>query len=263
MADLPLQDVAEIADRYEANAQAGTGADKAFAWQSASHTDIGRVRHMNEDAFLDSEEQRLWVVADGMGGHSRGDYASSAVVRHLRTFPPQGSALANLQDLEARLQAANEQCRTAFRKHRPGTTVVAMLAHGSYCFFLWAGDSRVYRLRNGDLAQLTDDHSVAQQKLAKGEITEEESATHPTAHMLTRAVGTRENLELELRYAPVMEGDRFLLCSDGLYGPVPFDDIRNLLATGGPDEACRTLIDAALAGGGRDNITVIVVDAEH
>jgi len=104
---------------------------------------------------------------------------------------------------------------------------------------------------------------VAQQKHARGELTAEESATHHTAHVLTRAVGIRENLELELRYAPVLEGDRFLLCSDGLYGPVGFDDIHSLLGDGGPEEACRALVDEALEGGGRDNITVIVVDAEH
>jgi len=105
MPEISLQDIAKAADSFEANASTEQGAATAFAWHSASRTDVGRVRHINEDAFLDSEEQRLWVVADGMGGNSRGDYASSAVVKQLRTFPPQGSVLANLQDLEARLQA--------------------------------------------------------------------------------------------------------------------------------------------------------------
>ncbi len=127
MSDTPLQEIAKIADRFEADT-GGTGA--AIAWRSASRTDVGRVRHINEDAFLDSEEQRLWVVADGMGGHSRGDYASGAVVEQLRAFPRQKSVLANLQDMEARLQVAHEKCRTAFRKHRPGTTFASMLALG-------------------------------------------------------------------------------------------------------------------------------------
>lgn len=263
MTELSLQEVAAIADSVEANPRAAEGPGRAFTWHSAGHSDVGRVRHINEDAFLDSEEQRLWVVADGMGGHSRGDYASSAVVSHLRTFPPQGSVLANLQDLEARLQAANERCRTAFRKHRPGTTVVAMLAHGSYCFFLWAGDSRAYRLRDGQIEQLTQDHSLAQQMHASGELSAEETANHRGAHVLTRAVGIKQDLQLELRYAPVQAGDRFLLCSDGLYNPVELADIRALLGQGNPEAACRSLVDSALERGGRDNITVIVVEATH
>ncbi len=261
MSDTPLQEIAKLADSFEANALAAESVGGAIAWHSASRTDVGRVRHINEDAFLDSEEQRLWVVADGMGGHSRGDFASSAVVKQLRTFPPQGSVLANLQDLEARLQAANEQCRTAFRKHRPGTTVVVMLGHGNYCFFLWAGDSRLYRLRDAELAQLTEDHTLAQHKRNTGELTEEESANHRSAHVLTRAVGTRENVQLELGYSQVQRGDRYLLCSDGLYNPVELPDIRSQLGQGTPEEACEALVKLALAGGGRDNITVVVVDA--
>jgi len=261
MSEIPLQKIAEIADRSEENERAGDGAAPTIAWRSASRTDLGRVRHINEDAFLDSQEQRLWVVADGMGGQSRGDYASSAAIRHLREFARQGAVLANLKDLETRLQSANDQCRTAFRNKRPGTTVVVMLAHGDYVFYLWAGDSRVYRLRNQQLEQLTQDHSLAQQRIATGELTEEESANHHTAHVLTRAVGIRENLQLELSYNMVQPGDRYLLCSDGLYNPLELPEILSGLGHGTPEEASETLVDLALAAGGRDNITVIVTEA--
>ena len=259
MSEMNLQQLANIADSFEANENARP--ETALAWHSASQTDVGRVRHMNEDAFLDSDEQRLWVVADGMGGSSRGDYASGAVVKQLSAFPRQSSLLVNLQDLEARLHTANEKCRTAFRTMKPGTTVVAMLAHGNYCFFLWAGDSRLYRLRDGQFEQLTEDHSVARQKHANGELTAEESESHPSAHVLTRAVGIRKKLELDLDYAEVQPGDRYLLCSDGLYNPTELADIQSALAQGAPGEACETLVDLAMAGGGQDNITVIVVDA--
>lgn len=258
MPDAPLEEVARIADSAEEGLHGGA---TAFSWQSASHTDLGRVSFVNQDAFMDSPEQRLWVVADGMGGQSRGDYASGAVVRHLREFPRQHSVLANLQDLEARLQAANEQCRTAFRNKQPGSTVVLMLAHGNYCFILWAGDSRVYRLRDQQLEQLTLDHSLAQQKQASGELTAEESKDHPSAHVLTRAVGIRETLQPELGYHAVQPGDRYLLCSDGLYNPVEHDDIRSLLGRGTPEDACTALVDRALEQGGPDNITVIVMAA--
>ncbi len=261
MADTTLQEIAEIADRYEADASSESGTGAAVAWHSASHTDVGRVRHINEDAFLDSQEQRLWVVADGMGGQSRGDYASSVVVEQLRAFPRQGSVLANLQDMETRLQVAHEKCRTAFRKHRPGTTVAAMLAHGNYCFLLWAGDSRIYRLREDKLEQLTQDHSRAQEKFARGELTEQEKANHHTAHVLTRSVGAHRNLRLDMQYAAVQAGDRYLLCSDGLYNPVAVGDICAAMGRGSPDAACRSLVDLALERGGRDNITVVIVDA--
>ena len=261
MEDTDLQEIAEIADRMDAAARSEGGTGAAITWRSASHTDAGRVRHINEDAFLDSEEQRLWVVADGMGGQSRGDYASSVVVAQLRAFPRQNSVLANLRDMEERLQVAHEKCRTAFRTHRPGTTVAAMHAHGSYCFLLWAGDSRIYRLRGKELEQLTQDHSRAQERFANGELTEQELANHPSAHVLTRSVGAHRNLRLDMNYSPVQGGDRYLLCSDGLSGPVAFGEICAALGQGSPEDACRSLIDLALERGGPDNITAVVVDA--
>ena len=261
MPEPTLQEIAEIADRFESDANSGGG--PAITWVSASHTDVGQVRHVNEDAFLDSAEQRLWVVADGMGGHSRGDYASGAVVAQLGAFPRQKSVLANLQDMESRLQVAHEKCQTAFRKHRPGTTVAALHAHGNYCFALWAGDSRIYRLRNDELEQLTRDHSRAQEKYDRGELTEEELASHHTAHVLTRSVGAHKKLRLDMIHAPVQGGDRYLLCSDGLYNPAELADIRAALGQGSAEEACRALVDLALAGGGRDNITVVIADASQ
>jgi len=259
MSDLPLQEFARIAD----SAEAGEDTAAHFTWQSTSCTDLGRVRHVNEDAFLDSTDQRLWVVADGMGGHSRGDYASGAVVKYLREFARQGSILANLRDLEDRLQAANERCRTAFRNKRPGTTVVTMLAHGNCCFFLWAGDSRVYRLREQALTQLTQDHTVSRQKYARGELSEEEAANHPSAHVLTRAVGIREKVELDLAYAEVQPNDRYLLCSDGLYNPLQPGDLEATLAAGTAEEACQGLVKLANDRGGPDNITAIVVEVSE
>ena len=161
------------------------------------------------------------------------------------------------------LQVAHEKCKTAFRKHRPGTTVAALHAHGNYCFALWAGDSRIYRLRNGALEQLTRDHSQAQERYDRGELTEEELASHHSAHVLTRSVGAHKNLRLDMSYMPVEAGDRYLLCSDGLYNPAGFDEIRTALAQGSAEDACRALVDLALEGGGRDNITVIIVDARQ
>ena len=156
---------------------------------------------------------------------------------------------------------AHEKCRNAFRTHRPGTTVAALHAHGNYCFILWAGDSRVYRLRGQNLELLTRDHSLAQEKFDRGELTEEELAEHATAHVLTRSVGAHKKLRLDMCHSQVQPGDRYLLCSDGLYNPVSPEDIVSALAVGSAEDACQSLVRLALDGGGRDNITVVVVDA--
>lgn len=261
MSDITFENLPEWEARVNADNPSVDG-HPAPQWQSASKTDIGRVRPLNEDALLDSSEQGLWVVADGMGGHSRGDYASNAVVKKLLQFERQESLAANLQDLRDKLLEVNEQCRTAFRDKRPGTTVAAMLAHGRHCFFLWAGDSRIYRVRENTLQLLTQDHTVAQQKHARGELTKEEKRRHATSHVLTRAVGVHRSLELELGHSEALPGDRFLICSDGLYNLLEREEIRTGMMTGTPEEACDGLVASALQNGGRDNITVIIIQPD-
>lgn len=242
----------------DVKAQAQT--DGALVWRSASRTDVGRVRHVNEDDFLDLAEQQLWVVADGMAGQGRGDYASKAVVTHLKTFVRGASLTANLNDLRDKLFAVNEQCRSAFRQKRPGTTVALMLAHAGYGFFLWAGDSRIYRLRKKTLKQLTEDHTL-ESRHKQGRQTVHEKTQHQAAHILTRAIGAHQTLRLDLEYASINPDDRYLLCSDGLYNPLKTSEICALLGEGSPADACEALVATALERGARDNITVIVVEA--
>ncbi|MEM6583868.1 MAG: protein phosphatase 2C domain-containing protein [Pseudomonadota bacterium] len=251
---------AELEARLGLDATTQAGIEEALIWRSASRTDVGRVRHVNEDDFLDLAEQQLWVVADGMAGQGRGDYASKAVVTHLKTFTRDTSLAANLNDLRDKLFAVNEQCRSAFRQKRPGTTVAAMLAHAGYGFFLWAGDSRIYRLREKTLKQLTEDHTL-ESRHKQGRQTLHEQTQHQAAHILTRAIGAHRTLRLDLDYASIGPGDRYLLCSDGLYNPVHTSEICALLGEGSPADACEALIARALERGARDNITVIVVEA--
>jgi len=127
---------------------------------------------------------------------------------------------------------------------------------------MWAGDSRVYRLRDGQLTQMTKDHTVAQDKYARGELTARQAASHRTAHILTRAVGVHQTLHLELDYRPVQPADRYLVCSDGLYNELTRAELRQLLGSGSIEEALDALVDGALDNGGGDNITAIVVEAE-
>lgn len=235
-----------------------------LSWRSAGQTHIGHVRPLNEDAFFESVAQQLWCVADGMGGLSRGDFASKAIIKAIQDFSRQPKLSANIEDLQQRLLAVNDTCRKAFRHKRLGSTVASLFAFNDACFCLWAGDSRIYRLRNNELSQLTEDHTVLQEKLAQqgtsNNITADQ-ANHHSAHVLTRAVGVHKTLRLSLTQHTVRSGDRFLLCSDGLYNSIARDDIRALLGRADLNQALSELFDAALQGGGQDNITAITAEA--
>lgn len=235
--------------------------DPVRSWESAALSDVGKVRSVNEDAFYNSSEQGLWAVADGMGGFARGDYASGVVMDAFAHFNQLNSLAENIRDLEMRLIEAHKRCRDSFPGENVGSTVVALLSYGNHCMILWAGDSRVYRLRSGQLSQLTSDHTVAQEKFARGEISAMQALLMPSAHVLTRAIGVHQTLCLDLEYEVVEPGDRFLLCSDGLYNDLKDDEILLRLQQGSVEEAVQALVDGALANGGRDNITAMVLDA--
>lgn len=240
-------------------AEVASGPD--LCWRSAGRSHAGLQRPVNEDAFYHSTEQGIWAVADGMGGLARGDYASGVVAEAFVHFVKAKTLAQSIRELEMRLRVAHDNCRSSFPGERVGSTVAALFSYGSYGFLLWAGDSRVYRLRGGDLLQLTTDHTVARQKIASGELSPERAAFHPSAHVLTRAVGVHQTLHLELDYGPVEPGDRFLVCSDGVYKDLSEGEIQCQLAQGTAQQALDALIDQALAKGGHDNLTAIVVDA--
>lgn len=231
-------------------------------WHSVGRSHVGRVRRTNEDAFYHSTDQGIWAVADGMGGLARGDYASGVVAEAFVHFGKSSNLAASIRDLELRLRDAHNLCRTSFPGEQVGSTVVALFNYGQYGFFLWAGDSRVYRLRGEQLQLMTTDHTVAQQKLECGTLTAAQAARHPSAHVLTRAVGVHQTLHLDLDYAVVEPGDRFLLCSDGLYKDLSAAEIQQRLALQPTQSALDGLIEQALDNGGGDNITAIVVDAQ-
>lgn len=235
--------------------------EAVFTWESAAKSHPGCVRKSNEDAFYHSSEQGIWAVADGMGGLNRGDYASGVVAEAFVHFSV-GKNLANsVRDLELTLRNAHTLCRTSFPGKPVGSTVAALFSYGSHVFFLWAGDSRIYRLRDNSLSQVTRDHSLVMELLARGELSEAQAAFHPSAHILTRAVGVHQTLHLDLDYDAVQPGDRFLLCSDGLYRELNVDDITKFLAVGTVEDSVNALIDLAQDRGGHDNITAIVVEA--
>lgn len=235
--------------------------DKPISWRSAGHSHVGKVRELNEDAFYNSTEKGLWAVADGMGGFARGDYASGVVAEAFVHFNPLDSLSENIRDLELRLKGAHELCRTTFPGEKVGSTVVSLLSYGDHCIFLWAGDSRVYRLRGEHFTQLTVDHTLAQERYARGDLSAKQALTHPSAHVLTRAVGVHQTLYLDLEYEIVKPGDRYLLCSDGLYNDLPREDIHEILKQGSIEEAVENLVNAAVDKRGSDNTSAIIVEA--
>jgi len=226
---------------------------------SRAATAVGHVRKVNEDSFLDASELGLWVVADGMGGHSRGDRASQEIIAQLQNFKPSDNVRTDIEDIVRRLDIANEFCREQVDGQVMGSTVALLYINEQTGHAIWAGDSRVYRYRAGELKQLTDDHSLVGELHRLGELTEDEAENHPSSNVITRAVGVAEELDLQLAKIELQPGDRFLLCSDGLFKDVQRAEIRENLSLPSMEQSLEKMVHLSLRRGGTDNITAIVV----
>ncbi|MBP5077274.1 serine/threonine-protein phosphatase [Pseudomonas chlororaphis] len=233
-------------------------------YESASHSHVGMVRQVNEDACLDAVQAGLWAVADGMGGYAAGDFVSSLIVDTLRAIPPEPSLPAYVQALRAGLEQANAAVRQETAQRGVGimgSTLVLLAARGDKATCLWAGDSRLYRLREGQLEVISHDHSYVQELLDNSLLSEAEAREHPMANIVTRAVGTQDWLELSAVDLDVRPGDSFLLCSDGLTKTVEDHELREVLGNASPYEVVRSLVHLGLTRGAPDNITAVVVNA--
>jgi serine/threonine protein phosphatase PrpC len=228
--------------------------------QSALRTHVGHVRELNEDACLARPDLGIWAVADGMGGHDCGDYASGLIVGALGRVRRPGSARELLQAVDRALAQCNRALlERASGGELNGSTIVALLVFGQNFAAIWAGDSRLYRMRNGRLEQLTRDHSYVGELVERGELTREQARHHPLVNRITRAIGADQELHLDVVDGKLEPDDRFLLCSDGLTGMVEDSAIAKVLAEADPQAAVDRLIEAALDAGGSDNVSVIVV----
>lgn len=230
-------------------------------------TDRGLRRELNEDSYIASDP--VFAVADGMGGHEAGEVASGICVRALAAIPQlaTGERSVTAAVLQQYLMAADSSIREATGA-RAGTTltgaVVVEQMGMPYWLVMNIGDSRTYRLSQGRFERISVDHSEVQELVDAGEITAEEAAVHPRRHVVTRALGTGDETEADFWLLPVEEGDRVLVCSDGLTGELADDAILRILSTlEDPQDAADALIQAALHNGGSDNVTVIVVDARN
>ena len=239
----------------------------SYRYLSSSATDVGNTRKLNEDAVLERPEIGLWAVADGMGGHDSGDLASQTVVESLFRIAPPLDPASLLRDVQWRIRVAHQALlREAARRGNNktiGTTVVALLVSGREFNCVWAGDSRLYLLRDGELRQVTRDHSLVQEMVDAGQLDAEMAESHPHANVITRAVGAAEDLTLERRNDSLQLGDRLMLCSDGLSRYVSHDEIADKLGHDDIGEAASALVRAALEHDARDNVSVIVVACEQ
>lgn len=247
-------------------------------YHSAGLTDVGQRRKLNEDAFLVDDELGLYVVADGMGGHAAGEIASQEAVDTVHGMVTRGH---DALDRVARGDTSEDSLRQAIRvvesavqaatymvfglaQHDPnqqgmGTTVSVLAMCGGYGITAQVGDSRIYLVRGNSAAPLTEDHTLVAWQLKQGIITEAEAARSPHRNVITRAVGSREYVQVDTGFLEVQPSDAFLLCSDGLHGYLQTDEIPEVIDMG-PKGAAQRFVAMANSRGGRDNITAVVVN---
>lgn len=227
----------------------------------AFRTDVGKVRANNQDAPIVSEKLRLYGVADGMGGHKGGEVASISarddLLRELEGKTPSVAALSGaIEEVNRQIyhQQEHDDALTGM-----GTTLSVLWMSDNFVYIGHVGDSRVYLLRDGEFKQMTLDHSLVEQLVREGVLTEEEAQNHPMRNIITRAIGTDESVEVDVVVEERRKGDLWLACSDGLHGLVDDRQMRDALRQYAPEKAADVLLKAALDAGGRDNVTLVIV----
>lgn len=228
---------------------------------SAFRTDVGKVRANNQDAPIVSEKLRLYGVADGMGGHKGGEVASTSarddLLRELEGKTPSVATLSSaIEEVNRQIyhQQEHDDALTGM-----GTTLSVLWMSDNFVYIGHVGDSRVYLLRDGEFKQMTLGHSLVEQLVREGVLTEEEAQNHPMRNIITRAIGTDESVEVDVVVEERRKGDLWLACSDGLHGLVDDRQMRDALRQYAPEKAADVLLKAALDAGGRDNVTLVIV----
>lgn len=223
-------------------------------------TNVGKVRKNNEDAFKISDKENIYLLADGMGGHLGGEFASSMAVQDLEKL------LIDVRNKTEIKEAIEEVNRKIYQKSLEdenlsgmGTTLSMVKILEDHLYFANIGDSRIYRLKDGSLTQLTIDDSYVNYLLEVGAITSDQAKDHPKKNVLLKALGTTEDIEVFVQEVQWQEDDLYLLCSDGLTNMLDEEEIQEILSSHEAKEAVDILIDRALGRGGKDNITVIIL----
>lgn len=234
-------------------------------FRSEARSHAGVVRKINEDAYAARNTLRLWAVADGIGGHACGDIASRMLAEAMAAIDADSEHHHLPQLVEAQIQKTHaamvEQSREKDHGALMGSTISVLMGGRDSVQCIWAGDSRVYRHRDGMMTRLTHDHSVVQQLIDSGAIDEAAARKHPHKNVITSAVGAQDKLSLERRTHEFAAGDKFLLCTDGLSNMLTDYELCSLISSGPIDETADLLLATALARGAGDNVTFVLVES--
>jgi len=236
---------------------------EAMSWiEAGAATHVGKVRRQNEDNYLVATRRGLWAVADGMGGHEAGDIASRVVVEELDAITAPATAAELLANCERHMISANYRLKKLAQERGGvliGTTVAVLLVFDRDYAGVWSGDSRIYRIRQRRIEQISVDHTEVQELVSEGKLTPEEARVWPRRNVITRAIGVSESPELEIKGGTLEPGDVFVICSDGLTTHVKDEEILAVASEHPPQQACDRLIALTLERGAVDNVTVVAV----
>ena len=237
----------------------------SFQISSDGVTDTGHVRNKNEDSLLVHADENVWIVADGMGGHHAGDFASQTITNNLSLFKQHTSLDDSILLLEENILNSNsvirkKSCKLG-RNATIGSTVVCVYIWHNLLFTFWAGDSRLYRFRDGKLERLTEDHSYVEELVRMGKIEARDAEEHPAANVVLKAVGIDDKLCLDFDYFEVQNEDIYIICSDGLYKDLEETRITSIIESNSEDmaELSQGLLTASLDAGGTDNTSIITM----
>ena len=238
-----------------------------ISFQISSHgvTDVGRVRSKNEDSILLNDDENVWIVADGMGGHHAGDFASQTITDNIGLFKQHASLDDSILLLEENILNSNSIIRKkSFKLGRNatiGSTVVCVYIWNNFLFTFWAGDSRLYRYRNATLERLTEDHSYVEELVRMGKIEARDAEEHPAANVVLKAVGIDDHLCMDFEYFKLQDGDIFIICSDGLYKDLAESKISPIIESNSEDMIAlsQALLASSLDAGGTDNTSIITM----
>lgn len=234
-----------------------------LTYTSVGRSHRGAVRPLNEDSFLDRGGIGLWVVADGMGGHKAGDFASQTIVEELARISKPADGNTFLEDVQSTLRKVNrllyEKGSAISDEMTMGSTVVALTVCDGSLNAVWAGDSRLYRLRDHKIQMLTQDHSYVQELVEQGQITAEDAKKHPMRNVITRAVGADQDIKLDTFNDEIVLGDRFFLCTDGVSNVISSDEIKKMIEADDLEDIAEQIVSICLERGAPDNLTFILV----
>lgn len=230
-------------------------------WKSHAVSHPGNKRKYNQDAYFCHDNNGLWAVADGMGGHEAGEVASQTIVQSLANLAQSGRENNSVPNITSILEDVNQQLfsQNSANERIAGSTVALVQTINNHCTCLWAGDSRIYLYREGELQQISSDHSYVQELINQGKISIDEAVTHKHRNVITRAIGVHEELSFDVKQLELQSNDILLICSDGLYNEIANNEIAAILEYADLKHATKNLLELCLSREAGDNVSFVLV----